>query len=209
MKGTNSAVYAKLDTDGNSDSKKDGQKGEKETVSALSNLRPQHLTDAFLIRPIDPNGSLQYVQSEFFEEEPDTRAQARKGARVMRGYYLLEELSDGKDGGPRLLRRLWFDRVDSIRLARIQTFDDKGSLVTDVAYFGEKALGSTTIATLPTLIELTRPQDHYKLRISYQDPTTAEIDKVWQPEVFVLSNKWQLPEVDLDAGTNKKNSINH
>src|SRR5215212_10116269 len=63
VKGTNSAIYPKLDADGAA--KTDKQKTEKVTVSALSNLRPQHLTDAFMIRPIEPNNSLIYAQSEF------------------------------------------------------------------------------------------------------------------------------------------------
>src|ERR1044071_28506 len=75
VKGTNSAVYGKLETDadgaGNTD-KNQKQKTEKQTVSALSNLRPQHLTDAFMIRPIELNGPYIYVQSEFFQEEPHT-----------------------------------------------------------------------------------------------------------------------------------------
>src|ERR1041385_9178958 len=65
VKGTNNAVYPKLDADGTA--KTDKQKTEKETVSALSNLRPQHLTDAFMIRPIELNSSLIYAQSEFFQ----------------------------------------------------------------------------------------------------------------------------------------------
>ncbi len=210
VKGTNSATYAKLDSDGRqTDAKDDRQKGEKQTVSALSNLRPQHLTDAFMVRPIDATGSTIYVQSEFFQEEPDTRAQAKKDARIMRGYYLLEELTNSKEDGPRVLRRFWFDRFDGIHLARLQTFDNQGALITDVSYFNEKPLGATAAVTLPTIIELTRPKDQYKLRISYQDPTTVELDKEYPPEAFVLLNKWQLPEIDLDAPTNKKISINH
>src|ERR1041385_828183 len=88
VKGTNSAVYPKLDTDGTTANQNDKQKTQKETVSALSNLRPQHLTDAFMIRPIEPNNSMIYAQSEFFQEEADTRRQAKKDARIMRGYYL-------------------------------------------------------------------------------------------------------------------------
>ncbi|HEX7772715.1 MAG TPA: hypothetical protein VF435_09875, partial [Pyrinomonadaceae bacterium] len=81
VKGTNSAIYPKLDTETTTASQNDdNQKSqkEKETVSALSNLRPQHLTDAFMIRPIEPNNSLLYAQSEFFQEEPDTRQQSKK-----------------------------------------------------------------------------------------------------------------------------------
>ncbi len=99
VKGTNSANYPKLDTDDATTAaaaaaaNKNQQKAEKETVSALSNLRPQHLTDAFMIRPIETNGSLIYAQSEFFLEEADTRRGANKSARVMRPYYVLEEFS--------------------------------------------------------------------------------------------------------------------
>src|SRR5215216_3306251 len=46
VKGTNSAVYPKLETEATTTN--DKQKTQKETVSALSNLRPQHLTDAFM-----------------------------------------------------------------------------------------------------------------------------------------------------------------
>src|SRR4030095_494162 len=116
VKGTNNAVYPPLDpnADGqNQKQKNDKKKGEKQTVSALSNLRPQHLTDAFMMRPIDQNDGNIYVQSQFFQEEPAKSPQAKKGSRVMRGYYLLQELSAPKDGAVRVLPRFWFDRVYS------------------------------------------------------------------------------------------------
>lgn len=206
VKGTNSAVYAKLDTDANH-SANDQQKTEKQTVSALSNLRPQHLTDAFMIRPIEPNNGLIYVQSQFFQEEADTRRQAKKGDRVMRGYYLLEEFSQPQGNEAKLTRRFWFDRVSGIRLARVQTYDDKGALITDVSYANERAIGSGTTASLPSKIEITRPQDQYKLNITYQDATSVELDREYPQKAFVLENKWQLPEVDLDA-QNKKVTAN-
>jgi hypothetical protein len=118
VKGTNSAIYPKLDADGTR-KQNEKQKTEKETVSALSNLRPQHLTDAFMIRPIEPNNSLIYVQSEFFQEEADTRRQAKNSARIMRGYYLLDEFSQPTAGEAKLMRRFWIDRVGGIRLARV------------------------------------------------------------------------------------------
>ena len=207
VKGTNSAVYARLDTEANhTTAQNDQQKTEKQTVSALSNLRPQHLTDAFMIRPIESNGSV-YVQSQFFQEEADTRRQAKKGDRVMRGYYLLEEFSQPQGSDAKLMRRFWFDRVSGIRLARVQTYDDKGALITDVSYSNEKALGSGTTASLPSRIEITRPQDQYKLNITYQDAASVELNREYGPKAFVLENKWQLPEVDLDA-QNKKVTAN-
>jgi hypothetical protein len=56
---------------------------------------------------------------------------------------------------------------------------------------------------LPGRIVITRPQDQYKLRLIYQDPTSVELDREYKPEAFVLENKWGLPEVDLDAPQKK------
>jgi hypothetical protein len=207
VKGTNSAIYPKLDADGAATGAKNEKQKEKVTVSALSNLRPQHLTDAFMIRPIERNSAFIYAQSEFFNEEPDTRRQAKKGDRIMRGYYFLEEFSQS-NGEAKLVRRFWLDRVGGIRLARVQTYDEQGLLITDVSYHNEKTLGSNATASLPSRVEITRPQDQYKLSISYQDSASVELNREYGPKAFVLENKWQLPEVDLDA-QNKKVTANH
>jgi hypothetical protein len=208
VKGTNSASYEKLDMDGKPGDSEKPEKvmNAKETVNALSNLRPQHLTDALMVNAIpDPGQSgLRYARSEFYQEEPDNRPQAKPGVRVVRGYYLLEEFSQPSAVEARLLRRLWFDRVSGIRLARIQSFNDQGLLITDVSYWDEKPFGETAQFRLPSRIEITRPHDHYKLSIAYQTPGAVEIDREFQPEAFVLENRWQLPEVDLDARQRNK-----
>ncbi|MEP6741797.1 MAG: hypothetical protein ABJB61_04805 [bacterium] len=209
VKGTNSAVYEKLDGEGaepEAQKAKKNRMNEKETVNALSNLRPQHLTDALMVGAIPAPGQsgLAYVQSEFYQEEADSRVEGKKGSRVVRGYYLLEEFSEPATGDARLLRRFWFDRVNGIRLARIQSFDENGLLITDVAYWDEKPFGEGGQARLPARIEITRPHDQYKLSITYQTPTAVEIDKEFRPEAFVLENRWQLSEVDLDARQRNK-----
>ncbi|HEY8203633.1 MAG TPA: hypothetical protein VIF81_02815 [Pyrinomonadaceae bacterium] len=194
VRGTNAAVYSRLD--GSNDAPMKGKaKTEIQTVKALSNLRPQHLTDALLIRPIDLHATaIVYARSEFFQSEKDTAS----NKRVVRGYYFLDELQTLGDGSARLLRRFWFNRVNAVQLARLQTFDEHGALTTDVSYADFKPVGEQAV-TLPTKIGLTRPQDHYQLSITYQSPESAILDKEYQPEVFVLENKWNLPEVDLDA----------
>jgi hypothetical protein len=204
VRGTNNAVYRKLDMDGNSNPATNPNKKEKPTseavaVNALSNLRPQHLTDALLIRPIDSRAAgVVYVQSEFFQSEKDP-AKPEGSKRIVRGYYFLEELQTGSDGAARLLRRFWFDRVNGIRLARLQTFDEKGVLTTDVTYGELKRFGAGGEALLPAQVGITRPQDHYKITITYQMPESVTLDKDYSPEVFVLENRWALREVDLDA----------
>ncbi len=212
VKGTNSAAYDKLDMNGTEPDSENNKKrlmNAKEAVSALSNLRPQHLTGALMVSPISDSAQsgLTYVRSEFYQEETDNRPRAKAGVRVVRGYYLLEEISQPSSGEARLLRRFWFDRVNGIRLARLQTFDDRGLLITDVSYWDEKPFGETAQFRLPSRIEITRPHDHYKLSIAYQAPATADIDKEYRPEVFVLDNRWQLPEVDLDARQRNKAAV--
>ncbi|HEY0430258.1 MAG TPA: hypothetical protein VGC61_00535 [Pyrinomonadaceae bacterium] len=203
VKGTNNAVYEKLEMNGTAaDSPKPAEAiNAKQAVNALSNLRPQHLTDALMLNSItDPAQSgLRYARSEFYQEEPDTRPQAKGKLRVVRGYYLLEEFSSPSADETRLTRRFWFDRVGGIRLARIQSFNDQGLLITDVSYWDEKPFGEAGQVRLPSRVEITRPHDHYKLSIAYQAPNSVEIDREFRPEAFVLENRWQLTEVDLDA----------
>jgi hypothetical protein len=143
------------------------------------------------------DSGLLYSQSEFFQEEKDPIAGSKK--RVVRGYYFLEETQPAGEGKTRLLRRFWFDRVGSIRLARMQTFDEEGALVTDVSYGEMKSFGEQEGVRLPSRIELTRPRDQYKVSITYQSPASVTLDREYPPEAFVLENRWQLKEVDLDA----------
>jgi len=200
VKGTNNAVYPKLDMDGAPDASADKKAtSEARTVNALSNLRPQHLTAALLVSPIDAHaGGVLYAQSEFFESEKDpTRSDSSK--RVVRGYYLLDELQAGADNSARLLRRFWFDRVGGLRLARLQSFDEKGVLVNDVTYGPLTRFGAEGTVQMPAKISLTRPQDHYKITITYQAPESLVLDHEYPAEAFVLTNSRNLPEVDLDA----------
>ncbi len=206
VRGTNNATYPQLVVNGAGGSergKNDKAMSEQRARSALANLRPQHLTDALLIRPILPrtDSGLVYAQSEFYQEELDTSKQTpgRTPGRVVRGYYLLDELAPGGATGVHLTRRFWFNRVNSIRLARLQTFDNTGALVTDVTYLETKSFGEGNSVSMPSKIEITRPQDRYKLAVTYQAPETVVIDREFPADVFVLENKWQLPELDLDA----------
>ncbi|MGI8656699.1 MAG: hypothetical protein ACR2LC_15955 [Pyrinomonadaceae bacterium] len=223
LRGTNNAVYdmPKMDgkkTSGGDERKVDGKKGdgrkmvatEERAASVLSNVRPQHFTDALLIKPVETSADsrLIYAQSEIYQEEPDTRPKAGRGARVVRGYYLLDELTQGDAGTAHLLRRFWFDRVSGIRLARLQTFDDGGGLTTDVALSDPKPFGEGGRLTLPSRVEVTRPREHYKLRITYQAPEAIILDKEFKPQAFVLENTLGLREIDLDARQQNKRQTN-
>lgn len=194
--GTNDADYTKLqeavnqmDLNGGSEIKKN--------VNAFSNLRPQHFTEALLVRPTDADHF--YVQSEIFQDEADPSQGKKTAARVIRGYYLLVELARDADGGLKITRRFWFDRVGGIRLARQQIFDEQGEIESDIVYGNEGNLSENpNFRNIPLRIEVTRPKEKYKMSLTYQTPETVTIGKNYDPDVFVLENRWNLPEVDLD-----------
>ena len=191
VKGTNAADYSKLQ--GNLPDNGKGKNGKHPGVSAFANIRPQHFTDAMLVRPID-NERL-YTQSTIFQMEEDKTSQVKK---VMRGYYLLDEFA--REGtGLKITRRFWFDRVGGIRLARQQIFDAKGEIESDIIYGQEGNLtDSGEYARLPLEIQVTRPRERYSMKLKYQSPAAVTIGTTYPDAAFVLQNSWKLDEVDLD-----------
>jgi hypothetical protein len=197
--GTNSADYSILqDEVKNADLNGNGDQI-KQNVNAFSNLRPQHFTDALLVRPTD-TAKFVYVQSSIVQEEEDIAKGKKSPLRnVLRGYYLLDELRKNEDGSLSISRRFWFDRVGGIRLARLQLFDDKLEIESDIIYGLEGNLGATgDYNNLPLEIVVTRPKDKYKMKLTYQTPAEVSIGKTYKSDVFLLKNEKNLPEVDLD-----------
>lgn len=197
VKGTNDADYTKLQKDLNVS--EGGMSDElKKNVNAFANLRPQHFTDAVLVRP--PDGQHLYAQSTTYQIEEDASQGKKSPLRsVNRGYYLLDEFARGADGELKITRRFWFDRVGGIRLARQQIFDAKGEIESDITYGREGNLTATgEYARLPLQILVTRPLEKYSMRLTYQSPEQVTIGKAYKDSVFVLENTWGLEEVDLD-----------
>jgi len=197
VKGTNNADYSKLSKSLKSADLDNGQ-AIKESVNAFANLRPQHFTDAMLVRPTDAADV--YVQSTIFQLEEDVTQSKKSPLRnVMRGYYLLDELAKQADGSLKITRRFWFDRVGGIRLARQQIFDAVGEIDSDVVYGKEGKLTDTDeYANLPLEIQVTRPKEKYSMKLSYQTPEAVSIGKTYPAAAFMLQNTWGLEEVDLD-----------
>jgi hypothetical protein len=205
--GSNAAQYERLEADGagaapdcNLSGRRKEEAMQRAAVSALSSLRPQHLTDAVLVPPVSFDDTKHvYAQSETYEEEADPRPGAKKGARVVRGYYILSEMELTGQNRARVTRRFWFDRVGALRLARVQIYGERGQLITDVVYSQPQPFGEEGRMRLPAQVELTRPQDHYSIRIAFQEPGAVKVDQPYDPEIFVLKNAANLQEVDLDA----------
>jgi hypothetical protein len=187
VKGTNSADYSKLQKKIDPAQLKTSQ----ESVNAFANMRPQHFTDALLVRPTDVEHL--YTQSTIYEHETST------SGPVTRGYYLLDEYAKNADGELTISRRFWFDRVSGIHLARQQLFDAKGEIESDIVYGKPGTLGATgDFANVALDIQVTRPKERYSLRFTYQTPENVLVGRDYPVEAFVLQNTWGLEEVDLD-----------
>lgn len=200
LKGSNGADYTRLQKNLESIevTGTDKDKTLKKNVNAFANLRPQHFTDAILMRPVDPSDV--YVQSTISIEETDSSQQKKsKLLRVIRGYYLLDEIGKSTDGNFKVMRRFWFDRVGGIRLARQQVFDPKGEIESDIVYGNVGSLGTgEDYKNLPIRIQLTRPKEKYTMKLTYQSPENISLGKTYKQEAFELVNSWGLEEVDLD-----------
>ncbi len=197
VKGTNNADYSGLQRVLNAPGIENA-KTAKQNVNAFANLRPQHFTDAMLVRPT--NDADVYTQTTIFEIEEDMTVQKKSPLRkVMRGYYLLDEFATQADGSLKIDRRFWFDRVGGIRLARQQIFDSRGEIESDIIYGKEGNLTeSGSYTNLPLEITVTRPKEKYSMKLSYQTPETVTIGNTFPDAAFVLQNSWNLEEVDLD-----------
>lgn len=201
--GSNSADYTKLQEAVSQMDFKDGEDIQK-NVNAFSNIRPQHFTEALLVRPTDD--AHYYIQSEIYQDESDsTQRKKSPAARVIRGYYFLSELAKTDGDDLKITRRFWFDRVGGIRLARQQIFDAQGEIESDIIYGKEGNLSDDpSYQNLPLEIEVTRPKEKYKMRLTYQSAETVSVGKTYKQDVFVLENRWNLPEVDLDKKASGK-----
>lgn len=199
--GTNSADYSTLEKKARTTLNQNGE--QSQAVSAFASLRPQHFTDALLMPPINSGSGFTYTQSTIYQEEAgEITRKSSASSRVVRGYYLLDELQND-NGTFTIKRRFWFDRINGVRLARQQLFDAKGEIEADVAYFAEKKFTAGGDVSMPEIVEVTRPQERYKVRLTYQSPAAVVVGKNYDPEIFVLENRWQLPEVDLDKQQTK------
>ena len=138
--GTNNADYSSLQTEVK---QMDLNNGVEKNVNAFANLRPQHFTDAMLMRPVDTT-KFSYSHSTILQEEKTPDVAKKSPLRsVLRGYYLLDELRKNDDGSLTVSRRFWFDRVGTVHLARQQIFDEKGEIESDITYGQAGNLGET------------------------------------------------------------------
>jgi hypothetical protein len=130
----------------------------------LENLRPQHLLDALLVRPLtNPDR----VTLENFTDEDDA-------------FYILSEIQEDGDGQLLLTRAIWFNRLN-LAVARQLIFNKEGDILSDARYDGWRYYDNAPFAKH---IEINRPKDEYGVVI---DVVKMDINKGVAAERFVLN----------------------
>jgi hypothetical protein len=130
----------------------------------LENLRPEHILNALLVRPVD-TASNKLLMENLTDQD--------------NAYYILHEIRETPDGQLHLQRTIWFNRVN-LQLARQLIFDPDGNILSDARYAQWKAYDNVAF---PKHIEIDRPRDEYGVVI---DIVKMDINKGVSDDKFVL-----------------------
>ena len=173
-------------------------------AGGLLNMRPQHITNAYLFESISRGTNV--FREEVRQEEKETQG-TRKGKRVERSYYVLYVIQ--QNGTLELKRKFWFDRTSpGTPLLRQQTFENGGKLVSDIQYLDWFMVPDSN-KSMPRRVKVDRRNDGYGVELILED--NIFINEDYSDEVFRLTNSENLPERNLDdpkkpepAATKKK-----
>ena len=167
-------------------------------AGGLVNMRPQHITDSFLIKPIAEPDRPNAFREEVRQVEADTRP-GNKNRLVERSYYVIYVLERDEKGQLKLRRKFWFDRsTTGTPLVRQQTFENGvGRLAGDVIY-SEWFTAPGSNSVWPRHVIIDRRNDGYRLDLKLV-AETVEVNAELPLTTFVLENQENLEEVNLDA----------
>ena len=167
-------------------------------AGGLVNMRPQHITDSFLIKPVTESDRPYAFREEVRQVEADTRP-GKKKRLVERSYYVVYVLERDDKSLLKLRRKFWFDRSQpGTPLTRQQTFENgAGRLASDVSYSNWFAVTNSR-AALPGRVVIDRRNDGYRLDLKLE-AETVEVNAELPVTTFTLENTENLEEINLDA----------
>ena len=167
-------------------------------AGGLVNMRPQHITDSFLIKPITETDRPNAFREEVRQVEPDTRP-GKKNRLVERSYYVIYVLERDEKGQVKLRRKFWFDRNQTgTPLVRQQTFENGvGRLASDVTY-SDWFTAPNSSSAWPGHVIIDRRNDGYRLDLRLV-AETVEVNADLPITTFDLENTEKLEELNLDA----------
>lgn len=166
-------------------------------AGGLVNMRPQHITDSFLIKPITDTERPNVFREEVRQVEADTRP-GKKNRLVERSYYVVYVPERDETGQLKLRRKFWFDRSQTgTPLVRQQTFENGvGRLASDVTY-DEWFTVPNSPSPWPRHVVIDRRNDGYRLDLKLVRET-VEVNAELPATTFTLENTEKLEEINLD-----------
>lgn len=162
--------------------------------NTLENLRPQHILDALLVREIDPEEEIAFVESGF---ETVKDPQSKKD--VEQPNYILNVAARQPDGSWALERKIYFSRVD-LTPAKQVIYDAKGNVATVATYNNYKDHDGLNF---PDLIQIDRPQEEYSIQLGVVKLT---LNQPLTDQQFALQQPPGSTAVDLDSKNASSNA---
>jgi outer membrane lipoprotein-sorting protein len=152
----------------------------------LENLRPQHIYDALLLHPIDPDTNIAVLEQGFATLTDDQG----KTTTIQPEYVL--DIIQRENQGWLLIRKIYFDRTD-LQTYRQVVYDKNGYIATDVTYKDFKDYNGTRF---PSYISIWRPQEEYSVSMTIEKLT---INAPLTDDQFVLAQPPGAQVVHLSA----------
>jgi outer membrane lipoprotein-sorting protein len=157
----------------------------KPSEQPLMNLRPQHILDALLLKPVDPEKEITVLeQSTEIVKDAKTHKSAEEA-----NYVLLVIEKDAQ--GSYLSRKMVFSRVDLLPHEQY-VYDRQGQLVTFARYDNFADHGGLMF---PEIIDIQRPIEEYAFRLTVEK---LRLNEPLQDEQFVLNQPPGSKLVNLD-----------
>lgn len=152
----------------------------------MENLRPQHISDALLLKPIDSEKEIAVLEhSTEIVKDPKTHKDAEQAAYTV-------VVIDKDDNGYFLARKIVFSRTDLMPHEQY-IYDRLGRLVTFARY--ENFNNYTTIM-FPGIISIQRPIEGYSITLSI---TKMDVNVQLTDEQFTLTQPPGSQLINLDT----------
>lgn len=159
----------------------------KPSVSALENLRPQHISDALMLHEIDPKEEIGVLEgSNEIISDPKTKKD------VEQPNYILDIIRrDPQSEQWYLARKLFFSRTNLLPYRQV-VYDRNGYVATDASYDDVQPIGDVQF---PHLIRIWRPQEEYTVTLHI---VKLEINKAMTRAQFALEQPPGSTLINLD-----------
>jgi len=158
----------------------------KPSPNPLENLRPQHISDALMIKAIDPDKEIAILENTTeIVKDPKTHKDVEQLA-----YTVL--VIDKDSTGHYLSRRVVFSRTDLLPHEQ-SIYDRQGRLVTFVRY---ENFSDYSGISLPAIVSIQRPIEGYGITISM---VKVDVNVPLTDEQFVLAQPPGSQVINLDT----------